>query len=264
MEKLPMLLDLSWGERRQNVKAELSDISKLKFGNEWTWWCLNHTYLAENQAIFNALDALDSASPSLLAGKRIVDAGGAASPIGAYLALRGADVGVISWSTEPNQGTLPDGRVIPAIWTKYCDLEDTGLEPGSFDAVVSNSAVEHNDWEKCCRIVQHLCSLVKPGCPVVITLPAWRHRIWFADGDAWAAYHKSDYYKVFSASYLFDADAVRCLRDFVVDVAELETEVPSDAEYTAQFDEEFRRMWKAPGVEHTQYLSICLVFRRKP
>jgi SAM-dependent methyltransferase len=218
---------------------------RTRFPN-WEWPLL-HPYAREYAWAVAQLGAVG--------GQRILDAGGSGSALSAVLAEAGAAFVLVV--DRGDQGLRP--YPAPRVGFLAGDLRATELEPASFDAVVSVSAVEHNPWGDQVVILRHLLELVKPGGKVVITLPAVaeQDRAWYAAGQ-WPGHPN------WGCVYLWTASAVLDMVRALEDVGELLGPVLAPADWDREVARLFLDMdTRAPKPSRRPYLSMGLTWRRK-
>jgi len=189
---------------------------------------------------------------------RLLDAGGSGSAFSAALAERGAAEVVVA--DRGDQGIRP----FPArgVSFRLCDLQSTGLVEGSFDHVVSVSAVEHNQWSAQLDVLQHLMKLVRRGGRLVVTVPAVP--------TAQRAWHEN--YKGWGAVYFWTHAAAAEASAALADLGELEVPLLGDRDYDsewARIDAAVREAWSRdarppwPPVFKYPYQSMGLTWRRR-
>jgi SAM-dependent methyltransferase len=216
----------------------------------WAWY-RRDPYQSEYSWAFDQL--ITATGP--LAGKTVMDAGGGRGAFQHVLAGVGADVLNVDAEPKPHASTF-------ALPTKqHCaQLDATGLAFGKFDAIVSVSSIEHNEWAAILRIARHLLELLKPGAPLVLTFPTGEQQKWIPEG-AWPLPHQKSWPKCF----FFDEDSARQLVEHVADLAELK--VP-----TAWLGDAYASAWRAqhldmvtnsPVQSRYPYLSGGLVLVRR-
>jgi len=187
---------------------------------------------------------------------RVMDAGGGQSSMQHFLAENyGEAVNVDVKPGHHHQDCITRATLIQS------DLEDTPmLDPGSFDGILSLSAIEHNDWDKILRIVRNLLSLLKPGAPLVVTVPAFEVATYYQQGE-WPEPHQS-----WPEQFNFDADAFRDLFAAVEDLATVAE--PTDLPDTEAYREQAREFYddiqtnSLPSARRP-YLSAGFVLIRK-
>jgi SAM-dependent methyltransferase len=236
-------------------EAVLREIERLwnAASPSWRWWPRN-PYQAEYSWAFDVLEA--ALGGSRLAGLKVMDAGGGCGAFQHVLARAGADVLNVDVEAKAHvSGAGAPTRQLSA------DLEQTGLEVGSFDGIVSVSSVEHNAWEKLVRVVRHLLSLLKPGGPLVLTFPMAETRRWVPDGG-WTGPGQQGWPRC----YLFDQDAVKELAEKVIDLAEpCWSPLPPLLDYRSEWQRMHLDMVQnSPPQSVYPYLSGGLVLRRNP
>jgi len=142
------------------------------------------------------------------------------------------------------------------------DLEDTPmLEPGSFDGIVAISSIEHNPWDKIVRIVRNLLTLLKPGAPLVVTVPAFEVATYYAEGE-WPEPHQ----KAWPECFNFDVDSFRELFSITNDMAMVAE--PSGLPHAEIYRAQWRvihddMMTNSEPVSQAPYLSTGFVLRRR-
>ena len=134
-------------------------------------------------------------------------------------------------------------------------MAETGIEPASFDAVISVSSIEHNSWDHILRIVDHLADLLKPGAPLFFTVPAGEKRAWYPGGEFPG-------HKQFPQVYLFDAEAFREIELVLQHRGQLTVPLLSDTEYRKQWKEMKKDQESFPGGHVMPYLSAGFAFIR--
>jgi len=207
----------------------------------WPGWVRGHWYAREYAWVLGEVGDLR--------GLRVMDAGGCTSVLSAILSDRGAREVVVA-DLRPPQPYPARGRITPMC----CDLQDTGLEGGTFDCIVSASAIEHNQWEDQVRIVRHLLGLLHPGGRLLVTLPAVRT----AD-EAWLPDFRGR-----GCVYLWTHAAARRMREAVGDLGRLETPLLDDPQYDVEVVRIGCEMRAAsPDLPDFPYQSMALAWRRR-
>ncbi|MFH1569081.1 MAG: hypothetical protein ABIL09_13880, partial [Gemmatimonadota bacterium] len=122
------------------------------------------------------------------------------------------------------------------------------------------SAIEHNPWDKIREIVAHLLTLLKPGAPLIVTVPAGREGRWYPTGT-FPGFPK------FPNVYLWDMRSLDGLAHDVADVARASEHgargLCSDG-YVGAWDAMKADMDSFPGGHRRPYLSAGFVFERRP
>ncbi len=241
-----LLIDLDY--RNEAVLGEIERLWR-DLSPTWQWWPRN-PYQAEYSW---AVDRLTEACGGL-EGRRIMDAGGGRGALQHVLAGMGAAV------LNVDVDARPQGSALAAPCDQLrADLEATGLDQGSFDGIISVSSIEHNPWEKILAVVRHLLGLLKPGAPLVLTVPAGEVRQWIPAGG-WPEPHQAGW----PCCYLFDAEAMAELVLAVRDLAEPVSSLGNPSE-------QYRTAWRvgfadmqvnSPPQSRYPYLSAGLVLRR--
>jgi len=241
-------------------EAVLAEVEALWTAVRPAWyWPPRHPYAAEYSW---ALDQLHAALGADLTGLRIIDAGGGRNAVQHLLAARVGPAGE-AINVDLSAEAMSPRFAAPTILR--VDLEDTGLEPGSFDAIVSVSAIEHNPWTKIVSVVRHLLGLLRPGSPLIVTVPAMEQRTWFESGGepgGWPEPHQATWARCFC----FDPTALRELERSVSDLGALT--VPD----TLPRWQAYRRAWRAQHADMMEhivercrfpYLSAGFVMRKR-
>ena len=245
-----MLIDLNYGEDRPAILAELADIFSV-FKRDWKWSRKRHLYGIEYAWVIDqVLNTLGD-----LSGKNILDAGGGGGAIQYYLGLRGAEMVNVSLGHGPLVGTTNKGVVLPPVEYITGNMAETGLYPGSLDAVISVSAIEHNEWSHIKKSVEHLAKLLKPGAPMFFTVPAGKERAWHPQGT----WQKSP---IYPSVYLFDAMAFMELRNLLSPLGETITHIPGPLTYEKKWKDMKKDMDNFPGGHKVPYLSAGYAFIR--
>lgn len=255
-----LLLPLDYGEQRPGMLDELAEIFSAK-KRDWSWGVTHHLYGVEYAWVIDQVLAALDGDPR---GQRVLDAGGGGGAPQYYLARRGARVVNLSRGHGPLVGTTRAGSVLPVVQYITADFGDAaavvtaGLQPGSFDAVIAVSAVEHNPWDHILRTMRVLLGLVRLGGHVIVTVPAGRQRAWYPTG-AFPSFPN------YPAVYLFDVDAVAEVARSVTDLGVLA--VPADLAagdaYRAAWDRTKAEMDAGRGNHRVPYLSAGFVFERR-
>jgi len=253
-----MLIPLTYGSERPEILAEFAELFTSR-NPRWKWPFV-HTLYANEYAW--TVDRLFERLGADLTGKLVMDAGGGASALQHYIARRGADVLNVSHGPGQLPGKTAAGVVIPRVRCHAADLVETGQEPGTFDAIVSVSAIEHNPWPKIERIVAHLLDLLKPGAPLIVTVPAGREGKWYQRGTFPGR-------PEFPNVYLWDIVALDRLTAAVWPMAHLVSQRGGPGR--ERFAEDYRAAWDAmmagrdstPGAQRMPYLSAGFVFEQR-
>jgi len=208
----------------------------------WPGWIPGHWYAREYTWL------LEQAGD--VTGLRCLDAGGALSPISAILSDRGASE-VVVVDLRPPRPYPARGRIVPMT----ADLQATGLEPGSFDLIVSPSSVRLNEWPAQERIIHHLLDLLRPGGRLLLTVPA---ALATADERFIADLAGR------GCVYLWTHASARRMRDAVKALAILETPLLRAPQYDREvqrIEAEMRAL--SPQLPGFPYQSMALAWRRR-
>lgn len=250
-----MLLPLDLGEAHPDILDEFADIYRLRYGPTWTWHPPRHLYGVEYAWIVKTITKLLGG----LNGKQLMDAGGGSSALSAFLALRGAAMTVVDRFPEPPVGQLPDGRVIPPIKAVTEDLLQAVPQQDELDGIVSCSAIEHNPWSNIVQITRNLLLRLKPGAPLIVTVPAGRSHIYYGPGGWPEPYRSMNYLEC----YLWDHATLHELARAVGDLGVLlDTPILTTGAYQEEWDRLHSEMENHPGSYQAPYLSMGFVFQR--
>jgi 2-polyprenyl-3-methyl-5-hydroxy-6-metoxy-1,4-benzoquinol methylase len=252
-----MIIPLTYADSKQKELRELSEIAEKIYQRKHKWlkyqpYSLEYTWVIDqiNKIVGN------------LQSKRIIDAGGGQGMVQYYLVRRGAIMYNVSrpadmsrasdkWSRRPGV-PLSNGQPGPCIYIKPNDMASVKLRPNYFDAITCISAIEHNPWDHIIKCAQNLIRALKPGGPLVITVPAGKTREWHAQ------YSKS---KI--PLYLFDAEAVHELAGILSPQATLITEIPDTQTYQDMWRDTRAQLKRTKGARPWPYLSVGFTFVKK-
>ncbi|MFH1571326.1 MAG: class I SAM-dependent methyltransferase [Gemmatimonadota bacterium] len=261
-----MLIPLDFSEGYPEVMAELADLFSARRSG-WHWPQKRNLY--GNEYTWTLARLFERLGPDL-SGRTVMDAGGGASALQHYIARRGADVVNVSKSPGQLPGRTETGAAVPRVRCVAADLVDVDLPPASFDAIVSVSAIEHNPWDKIREIVAHLLTLLKPGAPLIVTVPAGKNGKWYPTGT-FPGFPK------FPNVYLWDHVSLYHLAAWVdqgATVAQPEITYPEGSlsrpfcpgcrGYEDRWDAMKADMDSFPGGHRRPYLSAGFVFERRP
>ena len=260
-----MLIPLSYVDDRQPLLDEMADLFSAQRPG-WKWGVKRHLYAIEYAWALDQLQqrcTMDHAySTDMLAGKRILDAGGGRGAMMGLMAVRGAQVTTIARAADRMAGTTERGVVIPEIECLVGDMAETGIAEGSLDAITCISALEHNPKAHIKRIVRHLVSLLKPGAPLVVTVPCGREEAWHPRGT-WAEMPTA------SDTLLFEQYTVcRIMQDMWrdhevrTDVTFTRNDIHDGTEWRALWDEYKAEMDNYPRGHRRPYLpGGCVLVR---
>jgi methionine biosynthesis protein MetW len=130
-------------------------------------------------------DTFDHARLALIAdrirpGERVLEVDAGPGVLASQMRARGADVTTTDLSAVAVERTRQKG--IPAQQVDL-DTVDLPFPDGSFDTVVSNSAIEHRFFHK--RSLSECARVVRPGGRFIVCLPNiahWKCRLWVLGG----------------------------------------------------------------------------------
>lgn len=215
---------------------------------DWIWPA-RHPYTSEYAW------ACDRLMERVMRPARVMDAGGGGGSMQHFLAETFGEC----WNVDVTPRHLHTSLAPSFLVTS--DLERIeGLQPASFDGILSASALEHNPWPKFLRVVRNLLELIKPGGPLVATVPAFERRAYYPTGG-WPGAGQ----EAWPECLLFDRDSIMELADAVADIAVLEEPI-------IQPPEEYREQWRemhadmmanSPEGSRYPYLSLGFVLRRR-
>jgi SAM-dependent methyltransferase len=234
-----MLLEVDWPEIR-TVEAEVGAKIRTRHPS-WPGWPVGHWYGREYTWVLTQCGDVT--------GLRCMEAGGAGSPLSAILADRGAAESIVADLRTPKP--YPARSSIRSL---TCDLQDTGLEPGSLDLIVSPSSLEHNPWEAEVRIIRHLLELLRPGGRLLMTVPC----VPTADERYVEDFERR------GPVYLWTHTAARRMRDALKALATMESPLLSAPRY----DREWRRIHAercsaSPQLPAWPFESLAMAWRRR-
>ena len=244
-----MLIPLDFGENRPALLAEIADIFTA-WRPEWKWSRKRHLYGVEYvwvlETVRNLIGDFDK--------KRILDAGGGIGALQYLMALRGAEVVNVSLGGGGRiHGTTNSGVEVPRVMIIGGDMETVDLPKESLDAVVSVSSIEHNPWEKILNIIRNLVTLLKPGAPLVFTVPAGWEEGWFPRGEFPGRPNFPD-------TYLFDRESFQGIKNILKPHGIVNTWIPDMSAYKIMWDTMKQEMEEFPGGHVCPYLAAGFVF----
>jgi 2-polyprenyl-3-methyl-5-hydroxy-6-metoxy-1,4-benzoquinol methylase len=249
-----MIIPLTYADSRRKELRELSEIAEKIHHRKHKWlkyqpYSLEYTWVIDQ--INNIVGNLQS--------KKIIDAGGGQGMVQYYLARRGATMYNVSRPADMNRASdewtirpgipFPDGKPGPGIYIKANDMATVKLRGNHFDAITCISAIEHNPWNHIIECAQNLIHALKPGGPLVITVPAGKHRKWHGQ-----------FGKTKIPLYLFDAEAVQELAEALSPQATLVTQIPNTEAYQKLWSKVHAQLKKTKGARPWPYLSVGFTF----
>ena len=97
-------------------------------------------------------------------GMRVLDCGGASSPLVFYMAKMGVEVTTVDLQEDPVENTLKVASAMGwRITARVMDLTQMDFPNDSFDRVVSISVLEHMDDELKVKGIREFARVVRPG-----------------------------------------------------------------------------------------------------
>lgn len=248
-----MIIPLTYADSKKKELRELSEIAEKIHLRKHRWFKYQPYSLEYTWVIDQVNDIIGDVK-----SKKIIDAGGGQGMVQYYLARRGAVMYNISrpaemsaasdeWIRRPGVA-LANDKPGPPIYIRKNDIAAAKLRGNHFDGVTCISAIEHNPWDHIIACVQNLVHAVKPGAPLIFTVPAGTEREW----------HEK-YAKTQIPLYLFDAEAVQELADVLSPQVTLVTQLDAET-YVENWKETHEQLKSTKGTRRYKYLSAGFVF----
>lgn len=254
-----MIIPLTYADLKKEMLAELSEIAVKIHNRPHKWrkyqpYSLEYTWIIDQ--VIKVLGDLQS--------KKIIDAGGGVGMVQYYFARRGAEIYNISRPIDMSNSSnnriltpgpnLPNGQPGPSTYVIPNDMAAAKLEENHYDAATCISSIEHNPWPHIIRCATNLIKALKPGAPLVISVPAGRVRKWNK---------KNELPAMPMTIYLFDPEAVNELAQALEPHAKLITRIPDMASYQRLWDNTHKKLINTSGTLRYPFLSAGFVFVKK-